>query len=160
MFSKKYRFLFLLCLLVLFSLSCGDFLLFLSDTIRLDEGPHSITLEGEGTHTWAWNDGEQTCDTEDDMVMTITSESVTLRSEGKCMSIQGLNPYTCYETEDGGRCGITITGKFDDSTNMSFDSCSTGEPASGTATYYVNGITSGTARCGYETFTFTLSKNP
>ncbi len=160
MFSKKYQIFYLLGLLVLLSLSCGEFLPFLADSIRLEPGSYSIILDGEGTHTWAWNEGAQTCDTEDDMVMTITSESVTLRSEGKCMSIQGLNPYTCYESEEGGRCGITITGKFDDSTNMSFDSCSNGEPASGTATLGANGIARGTAKCGYETFTFILSNGP
>lgn len=153
MTSKKDRIFYLLCLLVWFSVACEG-----CDALVGSIKPTTRSFQGTGTHTWAWNHGEQTCDTDDDMTMTISLESASLRSEGKCMSIQGLNPYTCYESEPGDRCGITITAKYQ-SKKYVFDSCSNGEQAGGSATY-LNDIVSGTATCGNDTFTFSLSEVP
>ncbi len=93
----------------------------------------------------------------DVMVMTIYSESVTLRSEGKCMSIQGLNPYTVSKTRKADAVGITITAS-----SMTPPICHSFLAVLGACSgkpLLRECITSGTARCGYETFTLHSPKS-
>jgi hypothetical protein len=142
---------FILFLAIFLSLACSSPLM----RPAIEPTPRTFIFQGKGVHTWAWNNGEQTCDTEDDMVLTIDAGTVTLRSDGKCMYIQGLNPYTCYELHPGDRCGITLTGNYNGPNSIIFKSCSNGQPTTGTATDQ-NGTVSGTARCGAESFNFSL----
>jgi hypothetical protein len=117
--------------------------------------PRTFTFQGTGIHTWAWNNGEQTCDTKDDMTLIIDAGNVTLRSEGKRTFIQGLNPFTCYELHPGECCGITLIGNYREPNLIEFNSCSNNEPITGTAKEQ-NGDVSGSAQCGAEMFTISL----
>jgi hypothetical protein len=128
-----------------------------------------MVFQGKGTHTWSYNNGGQICPTEDDMTLTIDAQgtdmsrdgAVILVSEGRCMYIQGIQNYTCYELHPGERCGIRIGGFYNlASDQITFTACAltldTPEKATGSAKM-VNGVMTGEVRCeDAESFQFAL----
>ena len=86
---------------------------------------------------------------------------VILDSEGKCMYIQGIQNYTCYELHPGDRCSFHIGGFYNLETDqITFTTCNltmdTPEKATGTAKV-VNGVMAGEVLCeDAESFMFSL----
>jgi hypothetical protein len=77
------------------------------------------------------------------------------------MYIQGLQNYTCYELHPGDRCGISLAGRYDMSTDqITFTTCATTSAQARTATGTAkmeNGLMTGEIRCeDAESFKFAL----
>ena len=152
---SKRTILFLLVLVLFITLACESPLARPISSAPAED--KTFTYQGKGTHTWSYNKGEQTCPTEDDMTLTINAGIVILRSEGKCMYIQGIQNYTCYELHPGDRCGITLTGRYEMSSDqITFSTCVPSRTATGTAKME-NGLMTGEVRCeDAESFKFAL----
>jgi len=109
---------------------------------------------GKGIHIWGWNGGEQTCEVEDEMTINKEGTLITLVSTGPCMSIQGLDPYTCYVSDDSAQCTIKISGIYYEGI-IAFDLCGQNEKGTGEGRIKDQKVT-GYAKCSDDKYIFSL----
>ena len=168
MFRKKQftRFLILLLPVLIITLACDLNVLEVSPfgqkpLVRpmetLDLSFRSMAYSGEGTTLWKWDKGKVTCETKDQMTLTVKGYDAVLVSAGICARPVIVNyEYTgaCNEPTPGERCGNTIKGKVitEAPFTVQFSEC-TGGKTKGTAVGECNAtecILTGEAICRYD----------
>ena len=120
---KRYAPIFGILMLVLSALACN---------LGLDENKNIIyeadlIFTGPGTDTWSWQQGALTCETQDEMKLTIAADnSAKLDSGGLCFFSRQVASDPCTSHESDLPCGFTLYGTYNPGDQkITWDSCNT-----------------------------------
>lgn len=93
-----------------------------------DEKPNSLrfSFSGTGSDTWGWGPDAYTCDTQDNMTLTISyANTAVLTAKGACFWTSSAYE-TCTQRQSSLPCGLVVYGTFSaQDQRVSFDSCNT-----------------------------------
>ena len=93
-----------------------------------EESPNSLrfTFSGTGTDTWGWGPDAYTCDTQDNMTLTISyANTAVLTSKGACFWTSSAYE-TCTQKQSSLPCGLVVYGTYSaEDQRVIFDSCNT-----------------------------------
>ncbi len=110
---------------------------------------NGATYSGSGTNTWSWEQGKYTCDTPNEMTLTINSANeAVLTSRGGCISLSYVGDPVhfksgaCEQIRPEDKCVVVVYGTYSkDAEQVSFNSCNNPNTGNGggTANFIHNG---------------------
>jgi hypothetical protein len=104
---------------------------------RANTGSPRISFSGTGTDTWSWEQGKYTCDTKDEMLLTINEyNEAVLTARGGCLSLSYVGDPAHYESgaceqlNPANKCALVVYGTYDeDNQEVTFKDCNTPKSA-------------------------------
>ena len=105
-------------------------------------GNPGYVFSGSGVDTWIWEGGKYTCDTQDDMKMTIDkNDRAVLTVNGACLTLRSVGDPahyesgTCDQSAPDVKCGVVVYGFYNlDDQSITFDACNNINNANGSGT--------------------------